>query len=127
MSYPNQPINVYTCTKCTGHIVTIDRETGVTPVMVRCRATEGCGAMMHSAFYSVKAGLTPAWEWRKPTPEEYKKLDYATRIDHVDRGGLLLYSIGKSQKVKPVKVEPAQPKGNRAKARRMRNRARSNQ
>jgi len=43
--------NMYTCDECKGTIVTIDREQGVTPFALACRATEGCRGTMTSAFY----------------------------------------------------------------------------
>ena len=93
MSYPANPINVYTCQQCNGQIVTIDRHEGVTPSMLRCRASKGCNGTMLSAFYSVPQDLKPDYEWRKPTKGEYYRLDIETRRDHVDRGGLLLYPL----------------------------------
>lgn len=102
MSYPTNPINVYQCEKCGGETVTIDREEGVTPFMIRCRANTECGGMMNSTFYMASQDLTPKFEWRKPTPVEYEKLDKATRKDHVDRGGLLLYPIAPEKRIAEI-------------------------
>jgi hypothetical protein len=93
MSYPKYPINKYTCVACGGFIVTIDREAGTTPFMVRCRATKKCTAMMESSFYQVDQGLTPAYEWRKPMRDEYRRMSLAMK-EHIDRGGLQIYPIG---------------------------------
>lgn len=102
MSLQN-PLNCYTCTTCGGQIVTVDRDEGVTPFMVRCRVRKGCSGTMHSSFYTnVPASLQPEYEWRKPTKTEYLRLDKATRVDHVDRGGLLLYPLDCSKEERPA-------------------------
>ena len=84
-------INKYTCEDCGGHVFTIDTDEGVTPFMIRCRATIGCNGMMQSSFYRCEPG-TPTYEWRKPTPQEYRKFNSAMK-DHCDQGGLNLYPI----------------------------------
>jgi hypothetical protein len=105
MSLQN-PFNCYTCTTCGGQIVTVDRDEGVTPFMVRCRAQKDCGGTMHSSFYTnVPLALQPTYEWRKPTPQEYRKLDKATRTDHVDRGGLLMYRLDGAAEEMPARPE----------------------
>lgn len=83
-------INQYTCTSCSGVITTIDRDHGVTPFMLACRATEGCHGTMHSHLYRVAPGLTPDHEWYKPT--SLKGLTAGMR-DHVEMGGLLIRKI----------------------------------
>jgi hypothetical protein len=83
--------NRYTCQVCGGQIVTIDREVGVTPFMIKCRAPEGCSGDMYSAFYN-EVNDEPTYEWRKPTVAEYEKL-HPREKDHVDQGGLLIYKI----------------------------------
>lgn len=82
--------NVYTCRVCTGEIVTIDREDGVTPFALACRATDSCRGMMTSAFYKCNQSLVPAFEWYKPS--SMKGLDDGAR-EHVQKGGLLLQRI----------------------------------
>ena len=95
---PPNRINVYTCQKCGGYTVTIDIHEGVTPFMLRCRASgrEGdCHGMAQSSFYpsgekpSWKPSWVPdpAWEWFKPVGAEYRKLNRAMR-EHVNKGGL---------------------------------------
>ncbi len=47
-----------------------------------------CGGTMFSHMYRVQSGLTPDFEWYKPTgkvPRVYR--------DHVSRGGLLIRKI----------------------------------
>lgn len=63
-------LNQYTCQKCGKRIVTIDRDDGVTPFMLECRATEGCSGPMYSSFYTVQGSPVPGFEWRNPTEEE---------------------------------------------------------
>jgi len=89
----NERLNQYTCQTCGQSIITVDRVPGVTPMFIRCRATVGCSGRAHSAFYRVESDQTPTFEWRKPTPAEYEALDAATREEHVDRGGLLIYPL----------------------------------
>ena len=87
---PNR-INVYVCRKCGGNTVTIDIHEGVTPFLLRCRATgrEGdCDGMAQSSFYRPEMEhASPAWEWFKPVGSEYRKLNRDMR-EHVDKGGL---------------------------------------
>ena len=89
--------NVYTCQKCTERVTTVDRDEGTTPMMIRCRATEGCDGMMMSAFYP--EGPRPEWipaptfEWYKPSEHETSQLDEAMQ-EHVRLGGLLIRPIG---------------------------------
>lgn len=90
-------LNRYTCEICGDSIITIDRELGVTPMFIACRAPRDagqpkCKGMMISSMYQNVAG-TPSFEWRKPTKEENAALDIYLREEHVDRGGLLLYPI----------------------------------
>lgn len=86
-------LNKYTCKTCGGSIVTIDRDDGVTPFLMGCRASEICSGDMVSSFYRDVTG-EPAYEWRKPTPAEYKQMSAAMR-DHIDQGGLQIYRIVK--------------------------------
>lgn len=88
--------NVYTCTKCGGFTTTIDRDEGVTPFMIRCRAKDGCDGWAQSSFYP--KGPRPAHipppsiEWYRPSQEEIAGLDPAMR-EHVGKGGLLMRAI----------------------------------
>lgn len=97
-----KPINVYVCQKCRQGVVTIDRDEGATPFLIRCVSSKGCDGMAQSELYSVPQDLVPTYEWRKPTSTEYKKLDKVTRKDHVDRGGLLLYRIALEKRIAEI-------------------------
>lgn len=82
--------NKYTCDVCGGAVVTIDIDEGVTPFMLPCYATKDCGGTMTSGFYAARDLGEPQYEWRKPTPKQYRRMSPAMK-DHVDRGGLELY------------------------------------
>ena len=84
----DNPINQYTCSTCGGTITTIDRNVGTTPMMLVCRATEGCYGSMHSHMYTVDQNLTPDHEWYKPA-----KLPKGEMREHVQMGGLLIRRI----------------------------------
>ena len=86
----NERINIYTCMECAKDIITVDRDKGVTPFMLACRATVGCTGKMQSHFYRVKEGLKPSFEWYKP--DNLKGLDKWT-MEYVEKGGLLLREI----------------------------------
>lgn len=90
-----QQLNRYTCEDCKQSIVTIDRDKGTTPMMLRCRATRGCKGMMMSAWYTDVKG-EPAFEWRKPTKKEYRRAS-APMKEHFDMGGLDIYPIKRKQ------------------------------
>lgn len=92
-------LNRYTCQKCGGHIITVDREHGVTPFALRCRATKDCGGDMYSSFYRAVDGM-PTYEWRKPDPVEYASMSREMRR-HVDQGGLNLYAIEPGKETGP--------------------------
>jgi hypothetical protein len=84
-------LNRYVCNDCGGHIITVDRDKGVTPFALNCRATAGCDGDMYSSFYSGVEG-DPTYEWRKPTPAEYVAMSEAMR-QHINQGGLEIYLI----------------------------------
>lgn len=102
--------NLYRCERCNGTIVTIDRDDGTTPMMLRCRARIDCDGMMQSSWYQGMADLVPSFEWRKPTKNEYRKMSAAMR-DHVDMGGLDLYPI--EQEARAATVVPPRPVSSR--------------
>lgn len=88
--------NIYTCDKCKGHVVTVDKDRGVTPFMIECKATDGCKGMMQSSIYRVfDQEMRADYEWYRPTAPEVVKPHLQ---HHVDQGGLLLrkaaFSIG---------------------------------
>lgn len=80
-------------TGCGAYIVTIDREPGVTPFIVRCG---NCGGETHSKFYRVQEDLEPTHEWYRP--ETAEGLSEHT-VEHIRKGGLILRPIpGKPDK-----------------------------
>ena len=86
--------NAYTCQTCGGTVITEDRDEGVTPFMLACRATKGCSGMSESHFYrgpTVASDKPAAFIWRKPTPTEYKASSPAMK-QHFDQGGLNIYA-----------------------------------
>lgn len=83
-------LNRYTCNDCGGYIITVDRDRGVTPFALNCRATKDCNGDMYSSFY--RAEGRPTFEWRRPTPVEYAAMSKVGR-HHVDQGGLELHPI----------------------------------
>lgn len=85
--------NIYTCDTCFGHIVTVDRDDGVTPFMINCRATIECVGTMRSSMYRVfDQSMRATFEWYKPSVLEIGALESGAR-GHVDKGGLLLRKI----------------------------------
>lgn len=102
--------NAYTCDTCGESTITIDRDEGVTPFTLHCYATRDCGGTMRSQFYvqNEKTEGQPAYEWRKPTRAEYRRMGDAMR-EHIDRGGLDIYPLeGPSEGIRdrhsPVRV-----------------------
>ena len=84
--------NIYVCATCRGHIVTRDRDVGVTPFMIPCKAADGCTGMMQSSMYRVfDQSIRESHEWFRP--HSLKGLSPAGR-DHVERGGLMLREVG---------------------------------
>ena len=82
--------NAYDCGTCGGRIVTVNIDEGVTPFMLGCRATPGCGGMMMSQWYRIDQELKPNYEWFRP--------DVVTEYDeelkeHVRQGGLILRPV----------------------------------
>ena len=97
--------NIYVCQKCGGCTVTIDKDDGTTPFMIRCRAkdhhihgamlVEGCKGTAYSVCYNLNAviGSTymePEYEWYRPGNDELRKITHAATLQHVSMGGLLL-------------------------------------
>lgn len=85
--------NIYVCPDCYDHIVTVDRDHGVTPFMIKCQRTKICGGMMESSIYRVfDQRMNAEFEWYTPGPEDLIKQTPSVRY-HVDRGGLLMRKI----------------------------------
>lgn len=96
--------NSYQCTTCRGIVFTEDAAVGVTPFMMGCRASDGCTGTMESAFYNLPeqaALVRPHYVWRKPTREEYDKMNRPMKM-HIDQGGLELYPLGPAPEVEKL-------------------------
>jgi len=87
-------VNRYQCDTCQKTITTIDRDEGVTPAFLSCKATRGCTGTMTSAWYRVPQDLTPAWEWFSPDKREWSNYSMAM-VRHFQMGGLVLRKIEK--------------------------------
>lgn len=83
--------NAWVCEVCHEATVCVDVDEGVTPFMLRCRATEGCEGMATSRFYPNEAipPLMPRWEWYKPGRIRRLFLSRWVR-EHVKKGGLVI-------------------------------------
>jgi hypothetical protein len=90
--------NAYICSNkeaCGNIMVTVDLEDGTTPMMLSCSE---CGGRAMSCWYRVPPTLVANFAWKKPKREEFKLFRKSVREavrDHVERGGLCLYRIGK--------------------------------
>lgn len=85
-------LNRYTCRKCGYSIVTVNRQGGVTPMFLTCKADLPCSGDMVSHMYQGVEG-EPTYEWYKPTEEE-KETMFPVMRRHVEQGGLALRKIG---------------------------------
>ncbi|MFV0311485.1 MAG: hypothetical protein ACK5KN_07540 [Dysgonomonas sp.] len=82
--------NVYTCRSCRHKVKTVDENTGVTPMFIRC---DRCNDLMNSAMYNdTMPGERPTKGWYRPSYTEFHGLS-ASEQDHVLKGGLLLRDI----------------------------------
>lgn len=90
--------NIYTCLTCGFQFVTIDRDSGTTPFVTKCRAPDrDCPGAAQSAFYRVPQNapeLMPSFEWYRPMTDLDKLSPNAA--EHVRLGGLLLRPIGEA-------------------------------
>ena len=89
-------LNKYTCEKCSGTIITIDRDEGVTPFMLKCRIDERCMGSMTSSFYQIKEG-NPTHEWYKPDVGEIMKSSPGMK-EHYAQRGLNIRKIAEREK-----------------------------
>ncbi len=81
-------LNIYTCDRCHGHVVTKDLDAGVTPFLIPCSTTTGCKGFMKSSMYRVfDQGMKPDLVWYRPGADEIVPEDMR---EHVARGGLIL-------------------------------------
>lgn len=86
--------NIYQCKQCLGLVCTVDRDAGVTPFMIDCRATPDCTGMMTSSFYVAHPMLIATFEWYRPGAGDPAMAKPAVR-EHVNHGGLLLRPIAR--------------------------------
>jgi len=82
--------NLYWCYTCKKVIVTVDKDEGVTPFLINCRATRKCPGLMRSFFYRCNQGLIAQFEWVKPGWLRRAFLSRPMK-EHVRKGGLLLH------------------------------------
>lgn len=86
-------VNVYTCEKCEGRTVTIDRDEGVTPFILRCRVTPRCDGKATSCCYRPPPGTPPpTHEWYRPTEKEAKRSGEGM-YEHFKAGGLFIRPV----------------------------------
>lgn len=91
-------VNAYVCRACGQSTVTIDRDSGITPFGIRCRAGTnggGCNGQAFSSMYRTDQNQRPTFEWYSPDESERKRLDDGTR-EHVKCGGLLIRPISRA-------------------------------
>ena len=85
--------NAYRCDDCRDYTVVIHVDAGVTPMLLACRATEGCMGRSVSLCYPdgpIPGFLLPAmWEWYRPDWQDPVMRDPGMR-EHVSLGGLAL-------------------------------------
>lgn len=102
MSKTDEPpprTNIYVCEKCRGHVVTVDRDEGVTPFMIACRdwlkGATACDGMMKSSMYRVfNPYMAASHEWYRPNAIEIATLN-RYHADHVAKGGLMLRAVAR--------------------------------
>lgn len=61
--------NIYHCQTCSGEIKTANRDQGVAPMMMKCRA-EKCEGMAMSSFYMVDQDIEPDLVFISPKNEK---------------------------------------------------------
>lgn len=104
-----RPFNHYVCEKCRQTTITFHEDDGVTPFMLKCRATPNCQGVAYSSFYrnSQDPAQVPHVIWYRPaTPEtldkairQYPKRFRADVLQHFNLGGCL--------DRKPASIKPA--------------------
>jgi hypothetical protein len=114
MSYKGKK-NLYVCETCGGHKVTIDRDEGTTPFIIKC---DECGEMMYSALYDVNQHIRPTHQWIAPTDEELRialnvidNINKRVRLyQHIKAGGLFLVEIDDKETGDPkTEADPEDP------------------
>lgn len=99
MAEPAGAKNAYVCPACGGQIITVNLVSGVTPMLLACRATPDCEGTMASQWY-------PAWaNDRAPTHEWYrqkiKRRMSEDMKDHILMGGLSIRPVTRPAEVSP--------------------------
>lgn len=90
--------NGYRCAVCGGVTVTTDRDDGVTPMILACRASGDVGECEGRAVSAMYPAVIPSawgpasWEWYAPSARELRRADAETR-EHCNLGGLLLRKV----------------------------------
>jgi hypothetical protein len=113
---PMAKVNKYYCGSCNQDFVTIEDpatlpQDWVAPFMIECltvtkAGADGkpiavCGGMAQSAMYRGCDGLTPAYEWRKATPEEIRNSG-PNRAQYLRDGGVSLFLIATAKVTKEI-------------------------
>jgi hypothetical protein len=98
--------NIYNCSVCKRHIITVDRDEGTTPMFIACRvdgeptdSKNTCTGQMASMGYPSPetwpewiAEAPPTWEWYMPDRTEFRTFEQGMR-EHISKGGLVLRKI----------------------------------
>lgn len=84
--------NGYICETCRNGFLTLDVDRGITPMLLKCFATEGCSGVARSMGYPdgpppEELG-EPIIYWYKPSKEEFNKLSLEMQ-EYVRGGGLV--------------------------------------
>jgi hypothetical protein len=98
--------NTYICQSCKGSIVTRYDNVGVTPFMLRCRATRGCQGMMQSQFGKIKEGDITTHEWFRRVDVENMNPD---ELQHHLQGGAFIRRIDEEPACTLRKKRPKNP------------------
>lgn len=86
-------VNIYVCEVCHGHIVTRDKDAGVTPFMIPCEAKPACKGKMVSSMYRVfDQTMAEDSEWYRPSAAQALS---PWEREHVEKGGLLLRKVAR--------------------------------
>jgi len=68
---------------------------GVTPFMIKCRASFNCDGQMQSSMYRVfDQNMAETYQWYKPASLEDLR---PGEIEHVKKGGLLLRKVEQAE------------------------------
>jgi hypothetical protein len=80
--------NMFVCSDCGGHIVTVDADEGIQPMVIACHATLGCKGLMGSSLYKVfDQKVRASFEFYRPP---VTKILTPGEAQTVAQGGLLL-------------------------------------